>query len=257
MKYFILLPILFITNVYSTPNTNTISSTMNGAVYVGTTVAASIGQEVWQTSTGTLTGNSNISTLNNVPTISSSITGTASSISGGTGIVLPSFTITDINGNVQGVSAISTGTISTIVTDFPLISLLLLSFNTIADQNVNIPVTSNTGVDARNQSNSTGSDLSKAVGVAIAPSLTTTLTETCMGSTSLGAGMSGGSVVFGTTWEDEACVRRLDARELKSIGDAEASKELMCSSKAVRKAFKSVGRPCKVDVIEKLIQLHE
>lgn len=68
-----------------------------------------------------------------------------------------------------------------------------------------------------------------------------------MGSTSAGAGFAGGAVSVGSTWEDEACIRRLDAREIKSLGDAEAAKELLCGSKEVREAFKRVGRPCAID----------
>lgn len=91
------------------------------------------------------------------------------------------------------------------------------------------------------------SDLSNAVGAAVAPALTTTLTETCMGSTSVGAGFSGGSFSFGTTWRDSACVRRLDARQIQSMGDVQAAKEIMCDSDLVRAAFKRVGRPCAED----------
>ena len=94
---------------------------------------------------------------------------------------------------------------------------------------------------------SIGSDLSKSVGFAAAPVLTTTLTETCMGSTSVGGGFSGGSFSFGTTWRDSACVRRLDAREIKTFGDVQAAKEIMCDSDLVREAFKRVGRPCAED----------
>jgi len=92
-----------------------------------------------------------------------------------------------------------------------------------------------------------GPDLSQAVGAAMAPALTTTLTETCMGSTSVGGGFSGGSFSFGTTWRDSACVRRLDAREIKTFGDIQAAKEIMCDSDLVRAAFKRVGRPCAED----------
>ena len=112
-----------------------------------------------------------------------------------------------------------------------------------------VPVTAavTTGVDARNMSTAVGSDLSKAIGVAVAPSLTTTFSETCMGSTSLGAGFAGGSLSLGTTWQDIACIRRLDAREIKAMGDTQAAKELMCGSEEVRQAFKNVGRPCVID----------
>lgn len=102
-------------------------------------------------------------------------------------------------------------------------------------------------LDQSNHSQNTGSKLSDAVGIATAPNLTTTLTETCMGSTSFGGGFSGGSFSFGTTWRDHACVRRLDAREIKSFGDVQAAKEIMCDSDLVREAFKRVGRPCAED----------
>jgi hypothetical protein len=68
-----------------------------------------------------------------------------------------------------------------------------------------------------------------------------------MGSTSAGAGFAGGAVSIGSTWQDEACIRRLDAREVKTMGDAETAKEIMCGSKEVRAAFKRVGRPCAID----------
>jgi len=101
--------------------------------------------------------------------------------------------------------------------------------------------------DMSNHSVNNGADLSKAVGNPYAPALTTTLTETCMGSTSVGGGFSGGSFSFGTTWRDHACVRRLDAREIHSYGDIQAAKEIMCDSDLVREAFKRVGRPCAED----------
>jgi hypothetical protein len=68
-----------------------------------------------------------------------------------------------------------------------------------------------------------------------------------MGSTSVGGGFSGGSFSFGTTWRDHACVRRLDAREVKSFGYPQAAKEVMCDSDLVREAFKRVGQPCAAD----------
>lgn len=107
------------------------------------------------------------------------------------------------------------------------------------------------GVSLDQSNHSTNSvqatDLSKAVGNSYAPALTTTLTETCMGSSSVGAGFAGGSFSFGTTWRDSACVRRLDAREIKSLGDVQVAKEIMCDSDLVREAFKRVGRPCSID----------
>ena len=95
-----------------------------------------------------------------------------------------------------------------------------------------------------------GSDLSDSVPGVIAPSLTTTLSETCMGSTSVGGAGAGFGITFGTTWKDEACVRRLDSRELRSFGagltpnDAilfhSAAKERMCEDAKIRAAFERV-----------------
>jgi len=95
-----------------------------------------------------------------------------------------------------------------------------------------------------------GSDLSDSVPGVIAPSLTTTLSETCMGSTSIGAAGAGFGLSFGSTWKDDACVRRLDARELRSFGaglapnDAIlfhfAAKERMCADAENRAAFERV-----------------
>lgn len=85
-----------------------------------------------------------------------------------------------------------------------------------------------------------------------APALTTTLTETCMGSSSMGASMVGFGFSFGTTWRDSACVRRLDAREVNSLGYKLAAKELMCESDQVREAFKRAGKPCFVDLPEEV-----
>ena len=79
----------------------------------------------------------------------------------------------------------------------------------------------------------------------VAPSLTTTLTDTCMGSSSGSFSGIGFGIGMGTTWTDTECVNRLNARELQSLGDKDAAKELMCHNKSVREAYKSVGRPCK------------
>ena len=127
-----------------------------------------------------------------------------------------------------------------------LLPFLLLPCLAFADatQSTNIPVTANTVVDARNLSTSTGMDPSRAVGMAVAPGLSSSFNDVCMGSTSMGAGFSGGSIALGTTWEDPDCVRRLNAREIRNMGDAQVAKEIMCGNEDVRAAFKRAGRPC-------------
>lgn len=85
-----------------------------------------------------------------------------------------------------------------------------------------------------------------------APGLTTTLTETCMGSTSAGGAVVGFGFSFGTTWRDSACVRRLDSRQLMAIGYQLGAKELMCDSDKIRNALMRAGKPCFADLPEEL-----
>ena len=83
-----------------------------------------------------------------------------------------------------------------------------------------------------------------------APALSTTLTETCMGSYSGGVSFIGGAVTAGGTVVDKACVRRLNARELaQTLQDRDAAKEVMCGDADVRKAYEVVGRPCGVKYV--------
>jgi hypothetical protein len=92
----------------------------------------------------------------------------------------------------------------------------------------------------------------KSVPTVYAPALTTTLTETCMGSSSAsGAGMGFG-FALGSTWHDKDCVRRLNAREMaQTLGDREAARALLCEDDNVRKAYESVGEPCNVPATPK------
>jgi len=79
------------------------------------------------------------------------------------------------------------------------------------------------------------------------PALTTTLTETCMGSSSLGVSVLGWGASGGTTWSDHQCVRRLNARELaQTIGDREAAKELLCGDDEIFRVYNALGRPCRL-----------
>jgi len=104
-----------------TPAAN-ITSVMNGAVMVGTNVSAGVGQSQVQTSTATLTGSSSLTVVNSIPTIANSITGTAASTATGNGYVSPTWNIVDVHGTTQGVSAISTGTVVTTLTDYPIVT---------------------------------------------------------------------------------------------------------------------------------------
>lgn len=77
-----------------------------------------------------------------------------------------------------------------------------------------------------------------------APGLTTTLTETCLGSVSGGVSILGGGITGGSTIRDARCGNRLDAREIRGWGENDVAKEIMCGTDEVRAAYKRVGRPC-------------
>ncbi|MEZ2311510.1 hypothetical protein AB6809_33265 [Paraburkholderia sp. RCC_158] len=77
-----------------------------------------------------------------------------------------------------------------------------------------------------------------------APALTTTLSDTCMGSTSFGVSVTGFGLTGGTTQVDQACVRRLDAREFRAMGLTDVALALLCQSDANRKAVEATGHLC-------------
>lgn len=81
--------------------------------------------------------------------------------------------------------------------------------------------------------------------VIAAPSLTTTLTETCLGSATGGLSVVGFGMTGGKTYVDKACVRRLNAREIaQTLGDRDAAREIMCGDAEVNAAYKALGRAC-------------
>jgi hypothetical protein len=107
------------------------------------------------------------------------------------------------------------------------------------------PNASNAGNAQSITLNSVNPDSIRTVPQVYAPALTTTLTETCMGSTSGGASWLGGGFSLGSTWRDSACVRRLNARELaQTLGDREAARAVMCGDPDVADAYERLGRPC-------------
>lgn len=77
-----------------------------------------------------------------------------------------------------------------------------------------------------------------------APSLTTTLSDTCMGSVSLGVSVPGVGVTGGATLVDAACVRRLDSREFRAMGLNDVALALLCQSEENRKAVEATGHDC-------------
>ncbi|EMH3331695.1 chemotaxis protein CheA, partial [Burkholderia multivorans] len=77
-----------------------------------------------------------------------------------------------------------------------------------------------------------------------APGLTTTLSDTCMGSVSVGVSFPGFGATGGTTLVDQACVRRLDAREFRAMGLTDVALALLCQSDANRRAVEATGHLC-------------
>jgi hypothetical protein len=77
-----------------------------------------------------------------------------------------------------------------------------------------------------------------------APALTTTLSDTCMGSASFGLSITGFGATGGTTMVDQACVRRLDAREFRAMGLTDVALALLCQSDSNRRAVEATGHLC-------------
>lgn len=110
--------------------------------------------------------------------------------------------------------------------------LMVSSMAWAADQTID------TGVDYR------GTYTVKSAPSIQAPSLTTTLSDTCMGSTSFGLSFIGFGATGATTMVDQACVKRLDAREFRAMGLNDVALALMCQSDANRRAVEATGHVC-------------
>lgn len=115
------------------------------------------------------------------------------------------------------------------------------------------PVTSNTASNS-NQSQSTanannssvnveGDQYRAAASTAYAPQLVAG-SDTCMGSSSAGGQGIGFGFSLGTSWTDKNCVRLKQTRQLQSMGEGAAARELMCQDVDVWMAFAAAGTPC-------------
>ncbi|SAL82625.1 CheA signal transduction histidine kinase [Caballeronia choica] len=65
-----------------------------------------------------------------------------------------------------------------------------------------------------------------------------------MGSASFGISVTGFGATGGTTMVDQACVRRLDAREFRAMGLTDVALALLCQSDANRRAVEATGHLC-------------
>lgn len=82
----------------------------------------------------------------------------------------------------------------------------------------------------------------------VAPALSTTLTETCMGSGSGGISTPWGGITGGKTYEDKQCIRRLNSRELAAQGFRVEACYVMMGDPEVAAAFQKSGRSCELAV---------
>jgi hypothetical protein len=95
-----------------------------------------------------------------------------------------------------------------------------------------------TTIDQRNYAKT---DLSRAVGTALAPTIYNSM-QTCMGGVSAAVGAPSASVAIGASIESHDCNVRQDALMVQS--DPEVYKAVLCQSSRLEKAYKMVGRPC-------------
>ncbi|WP_082722321.1 hypothetical protein [Burkholderia mayonis] len=115
---------------------------------------------------------------------------------------------------------------------------------TLAAQDVGTPGSSPYNTQTTDNVNYSGTQTIKTNPTIQAPGLTTTLSDTCMGSLSIGLSLPGFGATGGTTLVDQACVRRLDAREFRAMGLTDVALALLCQSDANRRAVEATGHLC-------------
>lgn len=112
----------------------------------------------------------------------------------------------------------------------------------------NANATSRSKAKSNSNSNATGGNANVTnventdipVSTAYAPSLTSS-NDTCMGSSSLGGQGAGFGISLGSTWEDEDCRRRKNARFLYNVGSKASAIALMCEDTEVANAIMKSG----------------
>lgn len=119
-----------------------------------------------------------------------------------------------------------------------------------AQQKANVTVTNTGPTYTTTTPKKTSVDFKNVPDVS-APGLTTTMTETCMGSTSGGVAWLGFGITGGTTWRDGRCANRLDARQWGNFGvqinDSRlvlVGVELLCEDKGNQRAAARAGVSC-------------
>lgn len=88
-----------------------------------------------------------------------------------------------------------------------------------------------------------GTQTLKNVPTVYAPNLITS-NDTCMGSSSIGAGGPGFGFSFGTSWTDANCIMLKNAREVYNMGMPDVAFARLCMDELNREAIELVGRVC-------------
>lgn len=179
---------------------------------------------------------------------------------GGSGTALTSTTTATANGGAGGAGGSATGGAATggSATGGAALSTGGAATGGSANgnaSNINVSLTNTSGsgasgTDANGVYNSKatvdygGTYTVKSAPTIAAPALTSTFSDTCMGSSSFGLSLVGFGATGGTTTVDEACVRRLDSREFRAMGMIDVALALLCQSPANRQAVEATGRAC-------------
>lgn len=112
----------------------------------------------------------------------------------------------------------------------------------------------NSTVDSNNTTNiGAGAGAPTPVNTAVAPSLLSTGTETCLISMSGGIQVDVLGISSGTYRQDEECNRRRDAKVLKDLGMSVAAVSRMCQSNEVWTSMFLSGTPCPIVVNGRLV----
>jgi hypothetical protein len=201
---------------------------VNGQAQTTTTDSSSSSQT---SSSSTSIGMGGGSSLNNIGTSSSanlhnvgnsSATGGSARAAGGSSNVNVSLSLAQNNGT----SSPGSGTGAT------------------ANDQVGSPGSSAFNTNSQQEVQYSGTQTVKTNPAIQAPGLTTTLSDTCMGSVSFGFSAPGFGATAGSTLVDQACVRRLDAREFRAMGLTDVALALLCQSDANRRAVEATGHLC-------------
>jgi hypothetical protein len=95
-------------------------------------------------------------------------------------------------------------------------------------------------------------NIDSAASSAYAPPLTSS-NDTCMGSSSVGGQGVGFGLSLGTTWEDEDCRRRKNARFMYNMGQDHLAIAMMCKDSEVYDAIAAVGTAAQKDICKKAV----